>query len=101
MCRFKSGVAPVKFSGYNTKKKKPYKQNWRKLPGDTKWMDKESSDTCATKDVFTVDTDSPAASIVVRVETNGKPVGMEIYTGATQKFNNLFPGTKICQSKVA
>ena len=44
---------------------------------------------------------------MVRVDLNGKPVEMDIDTGATvsimfkQKFNKLFPGTHICKSKVA
>ena len=52
------------------------------MPGDTKWMEKESADTSATEDVFTADSDSPAPPIVVRVDLNGKPVGKEIDTGA-------------------
>ena len=76
------------------------------MPGDTKWMDIESADTSLTEDVFTVHSDCPAPLKVVRVDLNGKPVGMEIDTGATvsmskQKFNNLFPGIYICKSKVA
>ena len=48
-------------------------------------MNKESSDTTATE----VDIYSPSPPIVIRVDLNGKPIEMEIDTGATvskQKF---------------